>query len=120
MAPEPDEGAKIKEEGMMYVYILKCSDGSYYTGVTGSLEQRIERHKRGLFKECYTWDKRPVKLVFTKEFISNNEAIAFEKRVKGWSRAKKEALISGDIDRLKQLSRGKTNASSSSASNSEG
>lgn len=64
---------------MMHIYILKCSDCSYYTGVTSNIDQRMERHKNGVFKECYTFNKRPVELLFTREFVSNNEAIAFEK-----------------------------------------
>ena len=100
----------------MNVYILKCRDNSFYTGVTSELEKRIHQHEIGFFKECYTFDKRPVQLVFQKEFDSTNEAFAFEKRVKGWSRAKKEALISGNIDELKRLSNHNKYASSSSAS----
>jgi len=99
----------------MKVYILKCSDGSYYTGVTSDLEKRLKQHEDGAFWYCYTFDKRPIQLMFYREFDDNMEAIAFEKRVKGWSRAKKEALINGDIAKLKELSRSKSNASSSSA-----
>jgi putative endonuclease len=103
----------------MKVYILKCSDGSYYTGVTSNLEKRLKQHQDGAFWNCYTFDKRPILLMFYREFIDNMEAIAFEKQVKGWSRAKKEALINGDITKLKELSKSKKqvspNASSSSA-----
>ncbi len=94
----------------MKVYILKCSDSSYYTGVTSNLEKRMKQHEEGAFPYCYTFDKRPLQLMFYREFDNNLEAIAFEKRVKGWSRAKKEALISGDIAKLKELSRSKNNA----------
>ena len=103
----------------MKVYILKCSDGSYYTGVTSDLEKRLKQHEDGFFWYCYTFDKRPIQLMFYREFNDNMEAIAFEKRVKGWSRAKKEALINGDFVKLKELSKSKKqlspNASSSSA-----
>ena len=99
----------------MKVYILKCSDNSYYTGVTSDLEKRLKQHEDGFFWYCYTFDRRPIQLMFIREFDNNVEAIAFEKRVKGWSRAKKEALINGDIAKLKELSRSKSNASSSSA-----
>lgn len=112
-APELDEGALTQCK--MKVYILKCSDNSYYTGVTSDLEKRLKQHEDGIFWNCYTFDKRPIQLMFSREFNDNMEAIAFEKRVKGWSRAKKEALINGDIARLKELSRNKNNASSSSA-----
>lgn len=94
----------------MKVYILKCSDSSYYTGVTSNLEKRMKQHEEGEFPYCYTFDKRPLQLMFYREFDNNLEAIAFEKRVKGWSRAKKEALISEDIAKLKELSRSKNNA----------
>lgn len=99
----------------MKVYILKCSDNSYYTGVTSDLEKRIKQHKEGAFLYCYTFVKRPIQLMFYREFDDNMKAIKFEKQVKGWSRAKKEALISGDIEKLKELSNEKSNASSSSA-----
>ena len=99
----------------MKVYILKCSDNSYYTGVTSDLEKRIKQHEEGTFWYCYTFDKRPIQLMFSREFDDNMKAIKFEKQVKGWSRAKKEALIRGDNDKLKELSKGKSNASSSSA-----
>ncbi|MBP7809499.1 MAG: GIY-YIG nuclease family protein [Bacteroidia bacterium] len=97
----------------MKVYILKCSDDSYYTGVTSDLEKRLKQHEDGVFWYCYTFDRRPVQLMFSREFDDNMEAISFEKRVKGWSRAKKEALLNGDIAKLKELSRSKSNASSS-------
>ena len=117
-APEPDEGALTQCK--MKVYILKCSDGSYYTGVTGNLEKRLKQHEEGAFPYCYTFDKRPIQLKFYREFDDNMKAISFEKQVKGWSRAKKEALINGDIAKLKELSKSKkqisSNASSSSAS----
>ena len=74
-------------------YILKCSDGSYYTGVTSDLEKRLKQHEDGTFWYCYTFDKRPIQLMFYRKFDDNMEAIRFEKQVKGWSRAKKEALI---------------------------
>ena len=99
----------------MKVYILKCSDDSYYTGVTSDLEKRMKQHNEGEFWYCYTFNKRPLQLVYTREFKDNLEAIAFEKQIKRWSRAKKEALIAGDIAKLKELSKSKSNASSSSA-----
>lgn len=95
----------------MKVYILKCSDSSYYTGVTSDLEKRLKQHEDGEFWNCYTFDKRPIQLMFFREFEDNLKAIAFEKQVKGWSRAKKEALINGDIVKLKELSRSKSSAS---------
>ena len=88
-----------------YVYILKCSDSSYYTGVTSNLEQRIFQHNTAFFPDCYTANKRPLKLVFYSEFTDINFAFEKEKQIKKWSRAKKEALINGDYDTLPNLAR---------------
>ena len=86
-----------------YVYILLCADSSTYTGVTGNLERRLYEHQNGLIKGCYTHPRRPVALSFAQEFQDINEAIAREKQIKGWSRKKKQALIAGDFEKLKQL-----------------
>ncbi len=86
-----------------WVYILLCSDGSYYTGCTSNIEKRIGEHQLGVHKG-YTYKRRPVKLVFSTDFSDIRDAIAFERQVKGWSRKKKEALIRGDFDLLKILS----------------
>ncbi|GAA4644968.1 GIY-YIG nuclease family protein [Pontixanthobacter gangjinensis] len=87
-----------------FVYILKCSDNSYYVGITNDLERRVREHLRGFNKECYTFRRRPVELKFSQEFNNVLQAIYFEKKLKGWSRSKKEALINDDFDRLKILS----------------
>ena len=88
-----------------WVYILKCADGSYYTGSTRTdLETRVAQHQAGEF-EGYTATRRPVQLVYSEYFDRVIDAIASERRIKGWSRAKKEALIDGDFERLKMLSR---------------
>ncbi|MBU2266749.1 MAG: GIY-YIG nuclease family protein [Bacteroidetes bacterium] len=87
-----------------HVYILKCSDDSYYTGVTNNMERRLYEHEIGLNKKSYTHNRRPLKLVFCEDFLGINQAIAFEKQVKGWSRKKKEAIISDNWDKLKELS----------------
>lgn len=89
-----------------FVYILKCSNGSYYTGVTSNLEKRIEEHNTGTYKG-YTSTRLPVQLVYSNRFTDVNEAIRSEKQIKGWSRAKKEALIKGDFELLKELSKSK-------------
>ena len=88
-----------------FVYIVECKEGSYYTGVTSDLERRINEHNSGIFKG-YTSSRLPVKLVYSNRFTDINEAINAEKQIKGWSRAKKEAIIIGDYDLLKLLSRG--------------
>ena len=86
-----------------YVYILKCTDNSYYTGITSNLEKRVMEHNAGKYHEAYTYKRRPVELVFFQDFMEPNQAIMFEKIIKKWSRAKKEALISGDFDKLPLL-----------------
>ncbi|MDX9694312.1 MAG: GIY-YIG nuclease family protein [Bacteroidales bacterium] len=86
-----------------FVYILKCSDESYYTGVTNDLERRMNEHQNGVNKESYTHNRRPVELVFYNDFNDINQAIAFEKKVKGWTRKKKEAIIDDNWEKLKEL-----------------
>ena len=86
-----------------YVYILKCSDCSYYTGVTSDLESRLYQHENKIYPKCYTATRLPVELVFWERFYKPMHAIDFEKQIKGWRRAKKEALIEGNWHRLKEL-----------------
>ena len=88
-----------------FVYILRCSDGKYYIGSTrDSLEKRIAEHNSG-FHDGYTAGRRPVELVWSQEFAQITDAIAVERQLKGWTRAKKEALIAGDLDLLRLLSK---------------
>jgi len=84
------------------VYIFKCADGSYYVGCTTNLDQRIGQHGDGTFGG-WTSARRPLELVWTNEFQYIDDAIAFEQRIKRWSRAKKLALIKGDLAGLKEL-----------------
>jgi putative endonuclease len=91
----------------MYVYILKCSDDTYYTGVTNDLEERLEQHMQGLHPNSYTFSKRPLKIVFYEIFNSPIAAIAFEKKIKRWSKQKKEALIKAHFNLLPELSKKK-------------
>ena len=92
------------------VYILECSDGSFYVGVTNDIEQRVFEHQNGTNIKSYTFPRRPVKLVFTEHFADPSDAISFEKQIKGWRRAKKIALINQKWDQLPDLSkRYKTN-----------
>ncbi|REA55441.1 GIY-YIG nuclease family protein [Dyadobacter luteus] len=86
-----------------HVYIVKCKDNSYYTGVTNDIERRIAQHNNGFDKSSYTFSRKPVELVFAYELNDIDQAIAFEKQLKGWSRKKKEAVIRGDWDILKVL-----------------
>jgi putative endonuclease len=91
----------------MFVYILECSDKSYYTGVTNNPDVRLAQHNKGENITSYTFSRRPVKLVFQEVFQSPLQAIAFEKKVKKWSRAKKEGLINDQYEKLPELSKKK-------------
>lgn len=90
-----------------YVYILLCTDNSYYTGVTNDLETKLLYHQNGYNPNCYTFHRRPVEIVYYTEFDDVNQAIAFEKQVKGWSRSKKEAIINDEWEKLPNLSKRK-------------
>jgi putative endonuclease len=87
-----------------FVYILLCKDNPYYTGITNNLERRIQEHENGIDTSSYTCKRLPVKLVFHELFTDVNQAIAFEKQIKGWERSKKEAIINGDWHLLSELS----------------
>jgi putative endonuclease len=78
-----------------WAYILKCADGRYYTGHTDNLETRIAQHHAGGFCD-FTSRRRPLQLMWSQEFGTRVEALEAERRIKPWSRAKKEALIKGD------------------------
>ena len=86
-----------------YVYMLRCSDSSYYVGHTNDLEHQLAAHERGAI-EGHTLSRRPVELVFSDRFSTRQEAFHRERQIKGWSRARKEALIEGDWDGLVELS----------------
>ena len=90
-----------------WVYILRCSDGSYYTGHTDDLERRMAQHYTGELP-CYASIRLPVELVFSQEFQARAEALERERQIKGWSRGKKEALIRGDWAEMSRLARGST------------
>jgi putative endonuclease len=90
-----------------YMYILLCSDGSYYTGSTKNLELRLAQHQSGQGAN-HTRKRLPFKLVYYEVFNRIDEAFYREKQVQGWSRSKKEALIIGAYDRLPELSRNYT------------
>ena len=89
-----------------FVYMLLCRDGSYYVGsATGEdLEPRIAQHQSGVFPG-YTFTRRPVKLVWSEYFPQITDAIATERKIKGWSRAKKDALVNNDWDSIVKLSK---------------
>jgi putative endonuclease len=87
-----------------FVYMLKCADASYYVGsATGNdLAKRIAEHQSGAFPG-YTWSRRPVRLVWSEHFDRITDAIAVERKLKGWSRAKKAALINNDWNLVQAL-----------------
>ena len=87
-----------------HAYILRCSDGSYYVGHTDDLDARVGAHQAGTLPG-YTHGRRPILLVWTQELADRDSAFAAERQIKGWSRPKKEALIRGDWDGLRVLSR---------------
>jgi putative endonuclease len=88
-----------------WLYILLCADGSYYCGTAQrGLELRVAEHNSGAFGG-YTTTRRPVTLVYSQRFERITDAIAAERQVKRWSRAKKDALIRGDFDELRALSK---------------
>ena len=76
-----------------YVYIVRCSDGLYYTGVTNNLDRRLAEHNEGYNIHCFTFSRRPVVLQYYEHFVNIQNAIAREMQLKGWSRQKKEALF---------------------------
>jgi len=88
-----------------YVYLLRCADASYYCGQTDNIEARMQQHFSG--EIGYTASRKPVELFWQGEFETREGAIAFEQQIKGWSRAKKEALIAGDWNRIQELANSK-------------
>ena len=82
-----------------YVYILKCSDNSYYIGQTDNLERRISEHKFGKYSG-YTSSSLPIKVVFAQQFATRYDALSAERKLKKWTRVKKELLISGGWEDL--------------------
>jgi putative endonuclease len=90
---------------LYYVYILECSDSSFYIGISSNLDRRLIEHNRGLKKESYTYSRRPVVLKWMEIFTDPVQAIAIEKQLKGWSRRKKLALINEDWEKLVEYSK---------------
>ena len=96
---------------MTTVYILQCANGQYYVGSTNDLVRRIGEHQladEALYRSAkFTKAHQPVKLVYTEEYEDDHKARMREQQLHGWSRAKKEALIRGDIEALKRLAKSK-------------
>jgi len=125
--PEPVEGRTIsrlrtglslskdglkRKEMSFWIYILRCSDNSYYTGHTDNLEKRIIEHQTGEI-EGYTSTRLPITLVFANEFPTREEALTCERQIKGWSRKKKEAMMRGDWAEVSRLACKKSPSTSS-------
>ena len=89
------------------VYIVLCNDNSFYIGVTNNIERRIWEHNNDENKKCYTYKRRPVKLVYCEYCSDINSSINREKQIKGWSRKKKQALIEENFNNLIKLSKRK-------------
>lgn len=89
---------------MFHCYILKCADGSYYVGHTDDMDRRFSEHQSGMFPG-YTHKRRPVELMWNDAFQTRHDAQAAEKQIKGWSRAKKEALVRGDWNNVSELAK---------------
>jgi putative endonuclease len=107
-----------------YVYILECSDGTFYIGISSNMERRLYEHKSGLDKEAYSYSRRPIVLKWLQGFSDPKQAIAFEKQLKGWSRRKKLALMAEDWDKLVKYSKnytqfGKFDSSEGSSTSSD-
>ena len=100
--PEPVEDLteQLLQMKTYFVYIVKCWDNSFYTGVTSNLELRIDQHNSGIKPDSYTFKRRPVKLVWSEGFSQVDHAILWEKKIKGWSRRQKIALIESNWDDL--------------------
>jgi putative endonuclease len=78
---------------MFWVYLLHCADDSHYIGHTDNLDLRIAQQQVGAAPTCYTFSRRPLQLVYSQEFSDREQAISMERKLKGWSRAKKAAPI---------------------------
>jgi len=85
-----------------WVYILQCSDGSYYTGSTTDIDARVFDHENGAY-DGYTASRRPVKLIWSDDFPNMEQVFEVERQIKGWTRKKKEALMKGDMELLHWL-----------------
>src|ERR1044071_4930701 len=95
----------MSDEPGAYIYMLRCADGSYYVGSTRKeLEQRLSEHNNGTF-DGWTSKRRPVVIVWAEHFLNITDAIAVGRQLKGWSRAKKEALIRGDFEAIRLLAK---------------
>jgi predicted GIY-YIG superfamily endonuclease len=86
-----------------FVYVLMCADGSFYVGSTTNLSLRLAQHQEGHDPTAYTYRRRPVRLIWCEGFPTLDQALAREQQLRGWSRAKKKALITGDVDLVHEI-----------------
>ena len=86
-----------------FVYILECSNGTFYTGNTSNLELRISQHCSGYDPKSYNNKLRPVKLVWAQEFPTRVDVLRAEQQIKGWSHARKHALIEDDFEKIHHI-----------------
>ena len=95
----------MNDEPGAHVYMLRCADGSYYVGSARlGLDRRLSEHNNGIYGG-YTSKRLPVELVWSEHFTDITDAIAVERQIKGWSRAKKEALMRGDFETVRALAK---------------
>ena len=99
-----------------FVYIVECSDKLYYTGVTNNIERRVWEHNEGIHPESFTYKRRPVIVRYWQRFTDINQAISWEKQLKGWGRLKKEALFSEDWEKVQKLAKSKDKNSNNQSS----
>ena len=92
---------------MFWVYILRCSDDSYYTGHTDNLEARLYQHNI-TEQNSYVSSRKPFELIWSQTFESRELALTAELQIKGWSRSKKEAMMRGDWEKVSELAKSKT------------
>jgi putative endonuclease len=104
---------------MFWMYMLKCSDDSFYVGHTDNIELRIAQHEQGSIPSCYTYWRRPVTVVFVQDFVTREEALMMERRIKGWSRAKKIALVDRDWESISRLAKSRSQHPSTGSGRTE-
>ena len=97
----------MKIEHTYIVFIVECKDWSYYTDIINDLQTRLWEHSTGYDENCYSYSRRPVELKYFEIFTTVNQATTGEKQIKGWSRKKKQALISENFEKLKELAKSK-------------
>jgi len=88
------------------LYLLECADGTFYIGHTDNLDRRVQQHEQGL-AGAYTANLRPLKLIHVEEFESRLEALTMERKLKGWTRAKKQVYMMGNWQTVGKLAKGK-------------